>query len=57
MDATGAAKEAPVATKAAELYEEDFYAWTRDQATALRRAIAERHDIELLGPVPDLGSA
>ena len=26
-----------MATKAAELYEEDFYAWTRDQATALRR--------------------
>ena len=26
-----------VATKAAELYEEDFYAWTRGQAAALRR--------------------
>ncbi|MGE3294539.1 MAG: DUF29 domain-containing protein [Geminicoccaceae bacterium] len=31
-----------MATKADELYEEDFYAWTRDQATALRRMAGGR---------------
>lgn len=30
-----------MATKAAELYEDDFYAWTREQATALRRMAGE----------------
>jgi DNA-binding PucR family transcriptional regulator len=28
--------------KPADLYEEDFYAWTRDQAAALRRLAAQR---------------
>ena len=31
-----------MATKAAELYEEDFHAWTRDQAAALRRLANDR---------------
>ena len=31
-----------MATKAAELYEEDFYAWTRDQAASLRRLAKDR---------------
>jgi hypothetical protein len=31
-----------VATKPAELYEEDFFAWTRDQASALRRMAKDR---------------
>lgn len=31
-----------MATKAAELYKEDFYAWTRDQAAALRRLAKHR---------------
>ena len=31
-----------MATKAAELYEEDFFAWTRDQAAALRRMAKHR---------------
>ena len=31
-----------MATNAAELHEEDFYAWTRDQAAALRRLAKDR---------------
>ena len=31
-----------MAAKVAELYDEDHYAWTRDQATALRRLAVER---------------
>jgi hypothetical protein len=61
MEATGAAKEPPVATKAAELYEEDFYAWTRDQATALRHMAGEHWngplDLEHLAEeIEDVGS-
>jgi hypothetical protein len=46
---------------AADLYQEDFYAWTRDQAAALRRLAAERWngplDLEHLAEeVEDLGS-
>jgi Domain of unknown function DUF29 len=48
--------------KAAELYDEDFYAWTREQADALRRLAAERWngplDLERLAEeVEDLGSS
>ena len=50
-----------VASKAAELYEEDFFAWTRDQATALRRLSKERWngplDLEHLAEeIEDVGS-
>ena len=50
-----------MATKAAELYEEDFYAWTRDQAAALRRLSRERWngplDLEHLAEeIEDVGS-
>ena len=31
-----------MATSAARLYKKDFYAWTRDQAAALRRLADER---------------
>ena len=31
-----------MATRREELYEEDFYAWTQDQAASLRRLAAER---------------
>ena len=31
-----------MATRREELYEEDFYAWTQDQAASLRRLEAER---------------
>jgi Domain of unknown function DUF29 len=48
--------------KAAGLYEEDFYAWTREQAEALRRLGAERWngplDLEHLAEeVEDLGKS
>lgn len=42
MRSTEATRELAVATRAAELYEEDFYAWTRDQAAALRRMAKDR---------------
>lgn len=51
-----------MATKAAELYEEDHYAWTRDQAAALRR-LAQAHwngplDLEHLAEeIEDVGKA
>ena len=50
-----------MATKAAELYEEDFYAWTRDQAAALRRMAKDRWngplDLEHLAEeIEDVGS-
>ncbi len=34
-------------SRAAALYEEDFYAWTRDQAAELRRLAAERWNLPL----------
>jgi hypothetical protein len=51
-----------VATRKAELYDEDFYAWSRDQAAALRRLSAERWngplDLDHLAlEVEDLGKA
>ena len=44
------------------LYEEDFYAWTRDQANALRRLAATRPNVDLDFPhlieeVGDLGTS
>ena len=50
-----------MATKAAELYEEDFYAWTRDQAAALRHMAKDRWngplDLEHLAEeIEDVGS-
>jgi Domain of unknown function DUF29 len=50
-----------MATKAAELYEEDFYAWTRDQAASLRRMAKDRWngplDLEHLAEeIEDVGS-
>lgn len=50
-----------MATKPAELYDEDFYAWTRDQASALRRMAEERWngplDLEHLAEeIEDVGS-
>ena len=36
-----------MATRPEQLYEEDFYAWTRDQAQALRRLAATRPNVEL----------
>jgi DNA-binding PucR family transcriptional regulator len=50
-----------VATKPAELYEEDFFAWTRDQAAALRRMAEDRWngplDLEHLAEeIEDVGS-
>jgi Domain of unknown function DUF29 len=49
-----------MATRPEQLYEEDFYAWTRDQAKALRRLAATRPNIELdfahlIEEVADLG--
>ena len=49
-----------MATRAHQLYEEDFYAWTRDQAKALRRFAATRPNVELdfahlIEEVADLG--
>lgn len=48
-------------TKPAELYEEDFYAWTRDQVAALRRMAEQRWtgslDLEHLAEeIEDAGS-
>lgn len=48
-------------SEAAELYEEDFYAWTRDQAAALRRMAGQRWngplDLEHLAEeIEDVGS-
>ena len=48
----------PVATKAADLYDEDFYAWTQQQAEALRTHFKgdNRLDVEHLAEeVEDLG--
>jgi hypothetical protein len=52
-----------MAMKAAELYEEDFYAWTREQAAALRRLAETRPNLDagldlphLIEEVEDLGS-
>jgi hypothetical protein len=36
-----------MATRPEQLYEDDFYAWTRDQAQALRRLAATRPNVEL----------
>jgi hypothetical protein len=49
-----------MATRPAQLYEEDFYAWTRNQAAALRRLAASRPNLALDFPhlieeVADLG--
>ena len=49
-----------MATKSAELYEEDFYAWTQEQAQALRTHFQgdNRLDVEHLAEeVADLGSS
>jgi hypothetical protein len=50
-----------MASKLAELYDEDFYAWTREQATALRRMAEQRWngplDLEHLAEeIEDVGS-
>ena len=50
-----------MAMDAAELYREDFYAWTREQAAALRKLAAERWngplDLEHLAEeIEDVGS-
>jgi hypothetical protein len=50
----------PVATKAADLYDEDFYAWTQQQAEALRTHFQgdNRLDVEHLAEeVEDLGKS
>lgn len=49
-----------MASRPEQLYEEDFYAWTRDQARALRRLAATRPNVALDFPhlieeVADLG--
>src|SRR5918994_6690943 len=49
-----------MASRPEQLYEEDFYAWTRDQAQALRRLAATRPNLALDFPhlieeVADLG--
>jgi Domain of unknown function DUF29 len=51
-----------MATQPERLYDEDFYAWTRDQAKALRRLAATRPNIEidfehLIEEVADLGKS
>ena len=51
-----------MATRREELYEEDFYAWTQDQAASLRRLAAERWNgpldlAHLAEEVEDLGKA
>jgi len=51
-----------MATRPDQLYKDDFYAWTRDQAAALRRLAEQRWngplDLEHLAEeVEDLGSA
>jgi Domain of unknown function DUF29 len=50
-----------MATRAERLYKKDFYAWTRDQAAALRRMADERWNgpldlVHLAEEVEDLGS-
>ena len=50
-----------MATRAERLYKDDFYAWTRDQAAALRRLADERWNgpldlLHLAEEVEDLGS-
>jgi hypothetical protein len=50
-----------MATRVEELYEEDFYAWTRDQASALRRLADERWNgpldlAHLAEEIEDVGS-
>ncbi|HYZ25805.1 MAG TPA: DUF29 domain-containing protein [Geminicoccaceae bacterium] len=50
-----------MATRAERLYRKDFYAWTRDQAAALRRLADERWNgpldlLHLAEEVEDLGS-
>ncbi len=49
-----------MASRLEQLYEEDFYAWTRDQAQALRRLAATRPNLaldlpRLIEEVADLG--
>jgi hypothetical protein len=49
-----------MATRPERLYEEDFYAWTRDQSRALRRLAATRPNValdfeHLIEEVADLG--
>jgi Domain of unknown function DUF29 len=51
-----------MATRPEQLYEEDFYAWTRNQAQALRRLAASRPNLALDFPhlieeVADLGTS
>jgi hypothetical protein len=51
-----------VATRPEQLYDEDFYAWTRDQARALRRLAATRSNValdfeHLIEEVADLGKS
>jgi hypothetical protein len=41
------AGSAVAATRAAELYEADFYAWARGQADALRRLVETRPNAEI----------
>jgi DNA-binding PucR family transcriptional regulator len=50
-----------MATRPTQLYKEDFYAWTRDQAAALRRLAEQRWNgpldlLHLAEEVEDLGS-
>jgi Domain of unknown function DUF29 len=50
-----------MASRLEQLYEEDFYAWTRDQAQALRRFAASRPNValdfaHLIEEVEDLGT-
>jgi hypothetical protein len=50
-----------MATRPEQLYEEDFYAWTRDQAKALRRLADQSWNgpldlLHLAEEVEDLGS-
>jgi hypothetical protein len=50
-----------MATRPERLYEDDFYAWTRDQAAALRRLAEQRWNgpldlLHLAEEVEDLGS-
>jgi hypothetical protein len=50
-----------MATRLEQLYDEDFYAWTRDQARALRRFAATRPNValdlgHLIEEVADLGT-
>jgi hypothetical protein len=51
-----------MATRIEQLYDEDFHAWTRDQATALRRLAETRPNDEidfrhLVEEVRDLGKS